>query len=66
MWIERPEAVKMYARFCKKRYGRAASTVVREKAIELKLKGDLRGHEIWNEVACEIEQSAVTRSSRKG
>ena len=63
MWIERHEAVKMYARFFKKRHGRAASKRVREKAEELKRKGDLRGHEIWNDVARELEQLTDTSSS---
>ena len=56
MWIEQHEAVRMYARFFKKRYGRSANKRVREKAEELKRQGDLRGHEIWTDVAREMEQ----------
>lgn len=56
MWVEQHEAVKIYARFFKKLHGRAAGKRVREKAEELKRKGDLRGHEIWTAVAREMEQ----------
>ena len=63
MWIDRHEAVQMYARFFKKRNGRFASKRAREKAEELKRKGDLRGHEIWNDVAREMEQLTDTSSS---
>jgi hypothetical protein len=56
VWVEQHEAVKIYARFFKKRHGRAAGKRVREKAEELKRKGDLRGHEIWTAVAREMEQ----------
>ena len=63
MWIELPEAVKIYARFCEARYGTAAGKIVREKAHALRRKGDLQGHQIWNEVALEIEQFTVTKRS---
>ena len=63
MWIALPEAVRMYARFCEARYGTAASKAVREKAKELKRKGDLQGYQIWNDVAGEIERSTVTHPS---
>jgi len=59
MWIELPEAVKIYARYCSARYGTAASKRVRRKADELKRIGDLEGHQIWHEVAREIEQSTA-------
>ena len=65
MWIELPEAVKIYARFCEARYGKSAIKSVRDKARELKRKGDLEGHRIWNDVAEEIEQSIVTPNSRR-
>jgi len=65
MWIKLPEAVKMYARFCEARYGTSASKTVREKAQQLKLKGDLQGHQIWIDVAAEIEHASVTHSSPK-
>ena len=71
MWIEQHEAVKMYARFFKKRYGRSAGKRARERAEELKRKGDLRGHEIWNGVARETDQptktppAAYTQSKRQ-
>src|SRR5262245_10845977 len=65
MWIDQHEAVEMYARFFKKRHGRSASKRVREKAEELKRKGDLRGHEIWNDVAREMEQLADTSAAAR-
>jgi hypothetical protein len=60
MWIALPEAVTMYARFCQARYGTVAGKMVRAKAQELRLKGDLQGHKIWTDVAREIEHSAGT------
>ena len=57
MWIALPEAVSMYARFCQARYGTAAIKTVREKAQELKRKGDIQGHKVWSDVAREIEHS---------
>jgi len=65
MWIELPEAVKMYARYCERRYGVAACQKVRERADELRRKGDLRGQQIWNDVAREIERPTVTPASPK-
>jgi hypothetical protein len=53
----------MYARLCETRCGRAASKTGREKAQELKRKGDVQGHKIWNDVAEEIEQRNATRRS---
>jgi hypothetical protein len=64
MWIALPDAITMYARFCQARYGAAATQRVREKARELQRKGDMQGHRIWNDVAHEIERSAVTHKLR--
>jgi hypothetical protein len=63
MWIALPDAVTMYARFCRARYGTAATKMVRKKAQALRLKGDLEGHRIWSDVAREIEHSTSTRQS---
>jgi hypothetical protein len=65
MWIELPEAVKMYARFGEARYGEAASPMVREKAWDLERQGDLHGHQVWTDVAHEIEHPRVARRSPK-
>ena len=59
MVIGLPDAVKIYARFCRARYGAAAIKMVRDKAVELRLKGDLHGHQVWNDVARELEHSTV-------
>jgi hypothetical protein len=63
MWIALPDAVRMYARFCHARYGTVASKMAQEKAIELKQKGDLQGHQIWSDLAREIEHRTVTPPS---
>jgi hypothetical protein len=55
MWITLPEAVGMYARAWRTRYGTAALKMVREKAQDLKQRGDLQGHEVWSEVARQLE-----------
>jgi hypothetical protein len=63
MWIQFHEAAKIYARFCEARYGTVASRTVREKAQELKRKGDLDGYHVWNDVARQIEHPTVTPRS---
>jgi len=55
MWITSDEAVVMFARYCRARFGTAASQQVRAKAKELERRGDIEGHDIWNRVAEEIE-----------
>ena len=62
MWIStKVEAVEMYARFWASRYGHSASTSAREMAVSLKMKGDLEGHTIWNEVADAIDDRAINK-----
>ena len=57
MIISSQEAVTMYARYCRARFGKAASRDVRKKANALKERGDTHGHEIWTKVAEEIEKA---------
>lgn len=61
MIISSEQAVTMFARYCRARLGRAASQEVRKKAKALKRRGDIEGHEIWNEVAEEIDQAEPRR-----
>lgn len=56
MWITHEQAIEMYARFCRARYGTDAAETVRGKANSLARKGDLKGEKAWNEVASEIEK----------
>jgi hypothetical protein len=56
MRITSDEAVVMFARYCRARFGIKASEQVRAKAKKLKERGDIEGHEIWNKVAQEIEK----------
>jgi len=55
MWITLPEAVSIYARFFLAQYGAAASQRARTTAAQLKKRGDLQGHQVWSDVAREIE-----------
>ena len=63
MWIDIKGAIEIYARFCRARFGGAASRMVRDRALELEKAGDLEGHRVWNEVARVIDNgdSAVER-----
>ena len=56
MWITQDEAVVMFARYCRARFGKTASQQVRAKATALKKRGDIEGHAIWNKVADEIDK----------
>ena len=55
MWVTTDEAVEMYARFCKARYGDKAKFVVEEKAAELRRSGDTEGEHVWTKVKRRIE-----------
>ena len=56
MWITEDEAVVMFARYCRARFGRSAGHRVRAKAKFLEKRGDQKGHLVWNKVADELEQ----------
>jgi hypothetical protein len=60
MWPTHEDAVVMYARFCKARYGFNACEKVNRRAKQLARGGDLAGEKIWIEVAAEIEKDAST------
>lgn len=56
MQITSDEAVVMFARYCRARFGETASQKVRAKAQALHKRGDIEGHKVWNKVADEIEK----------
>jgi hypothetical protein len=63
MWPTHEDAVVMYARFCRARYGFNAYERVRKRAKQLARSGDLAGERIWSEVAAEIQkQPAPSRA----
>ena len=51
MWITQGEAIEMYARFCRARYGPDAIMTVKAKANSLAKTGDVEGQKAWDEVA---------------
>jgi len=55
MWITTEEAVVIYARFCRARFGARAKDVVSAKARDLEKSGDLEGKRVWTEVARELD-----------
>jgi hypothetical protein len=62
MWITEDEAVVMFARYCRARFGKSAIRQVRSKAAALEKRGDTKGHDVWNKVANEIEKKSKPRS----
>jgi hypothetical protein len=63
MWITQDEAVVMFARYCRARFGKPACEQVRAKAHALKMRGDMEGHDVWNKVADEIDRTHKHKSS---
>jgi hypothetical protein len=59
MWPTQEDAVVMYARFCRARYGFNAYERAKKRAKQLARSGDLAGERIWSEVAAEIEKSTT-------
>ncbi len=57
MWPTHEDAVVMYAKFCRARYGLNAYEKVQNRAKELAESGDLDGEKIWSEVAAEIKKN---------
>jgi len=56
MWITTEEAVTMYARFCRARFGARAKDMVLAKADKLEAAGDLDGKRIWGDVARALDR----------
>lgn len=57
MYIGIKDAVEIYAKACRARYGALARRLVAEQAQALLAKGDRSGAEIWQRVAAEIEKA---------
>lgn len=55
MWITTDQAVEMYARFFRSRYGANAGKFADEKTAELRNAGDSDGERVWTQVRREIE-----------
>jgi hypothetical protein len=64
MLITSDQAVVMFARYCRARFGKAATKQVRAKAKALQRCGDTEGHDLWNKVADEIEKGVKPRARR--
>jgi len=60
MWVTTDQAVDIYARFCRARYGASASRIVAEKAAELRSQGDDEGARVWMKVKRKIETQSAT------
>jgi hypothetical protein len=65
MWISSDQAVEMFARYCRARFGKTASKTVRAKAHALHKRGDIEGHTVWSKVAEEIEKHGKPRARRQ-
>lgn len=57
MYIGMKDAVAIYAKACRARYGALARRVVVEQAQALLTNGDRSGAEVWQQVAAEIEKA---------
>jgi hypothetical protein len=55
MWITTDQAVEMYARFFRSRYGANAGKLADEKTTELRNAGDRDGERVWSKVRRQIE-----------
>lgn len=60
MWIDLADAIKIYARMCRARYGSEAPAVVLARAEALRRQGDLEGGNVFERVA--IELAALERA----
>ncbi len=63
MGITTDDAVVMFARYCRARFGKAARRQVRAKAKALRRRGDVAGERVWTRVAEEIERKPGSRPS---
>jgi hypothetical protein len=68
MYISIEDAIVIYARVCRTRYGKRAKRIVTEQAQALRTSGDESGAQVWQQVAVEIERleaDGVARFSPK-
>ena len=60
MWmITTDQAIEMYARFCKARFGAEAKRIADERAVELGDAGDSEGARVWRAVRSRIEAQSL-------
>jgi hypothetical protein len=52
--IELADAIKIYAKACRARYGNGARKVALRRIQELRVKGDLDGVKVWEQLAAEL------------
>jgi hypothetical protein len=52
--IELTDAIKMYAKACRAWYGSGARKVALRRVHELRVKGDLEGVRVWEQLAAEL------------
>jgi len=52
--IDLNDAIKMYAKACKAWYGSGARKVALRRVQELRVKGDLEGVRVWEQLAAEL------------
>ena len=54
MWIDLADAIKIYAKMCRARYGLAGRTIILARAEELRRRGDIEGANVFEQVAHEL------------
>jgi hypothetical protein len=59
MWITTDQAIDIYARYCKARFGARATRMMRARVAELRQSGDVEGERIWSEVSRRVEQQPI-------
>jgi hypothetical protein len=52
--IDLNDAIKMYAKACYAWYGDSARKVALRRAQELRIKGDMEGVRVWEQLAAEL------------
>jgi hypothetical protein len=56
MHIDLNDAIKIYAKVSRSRYGRKARKTILETAEALRAQGDKAGASVWERVAAELDQ----------
>lgn len=54
MQINLEDAIKIYAKACRAWYGSGARTVALGRVQELRVRGDLEGVRVWEQLAAEL------------
>lgn len=62
MWITTDQAIDIYARYCKARFGARATKLARARMVELRQSGDVEGERIWEEVSRRVELQPPTQA----